>query len=43
MVLKIVQFFYENLSTISWVAPTGLGLTYSVFLLRRRQTKRWWY
>ncbi len=24
------QFFYENLSTISWVAPTGQGLTYSV-------------
>ena len=28
--LKTNQFFYENLSTISWVAPTGQGLTYSV-------------
>ena len=27
---KTNQFFYENLSTISWVAPTGQGLTYSV-------------
>ena len=27
---KNSQFFYENLSTISWVAPTGQGLTYSV-------------
>ena len=30
MVLRTSQFFYENLSTISWVAPTGQGLTYSV-------------
>tara|TARA_R110000850_G_scaffold276438_1_gene418507 strand:- start:1099 stop:2400 length:1302 start_codon:yes stop_codon:yes gene_type:complete len=27
--LKTNQFFYENLSTISWVQPTGQGLTYS--------------
>lgn len=27
---KTNQFFYENLSTISWVTPTGQGLTYSV-------------
>lgn len=27
---KTNQFFYENLSTISWVEPTGQGLTYSV-------------
>ena len=28
--LKNSAFFYENLSTISWVAPTGLGLTYGI-------------
>ena len=28
--IKNGQFFYENLSTISWVAPTGQGMTYSV-------------
>ena len=28
--IKNSQFFYENLSTISWVAPTGQGMTYSV-------------
>jgi len=27
---KNSAFFYENKSTISWVAPTGQGLTYSV-------------
>ena len=27
---KNSAFFYENLSTISWVAPTGLGLTYDI-------------
>ena len=27
---KNSAFFYENLSTISWVAPTGLGLTYGI-------------
>jgi len=27
---KNSAFFYENKSTVSWVAPTGQGLTYSV-------------